>query len=588
MTVEQLKSVPVDSNLAKTVERLLTQAIDEGATAIALENHPEGTRLRYRCRGRWQMMAPPLARGAIDTIGNYLQELAGGSSQGSFERCHNGQNYRWDLRRWQTVSGCRYDLQLSTCSSTPPCLSELWEDAASRQQMQQLLAAERGLLLVVGTSDSGKATTLGTLLAHQVSETKNIWWLPQSSKYDLEGVSIVAQPEAAYLPQFVAEVLSQAPDIVAVDRLQQPEVARQLLETASERLVIASITADGIGTALKQLLAWGLEVDRLAGNLLGLIHQTLLPTLCPHCRLADEPSLAEFNRLGMARPRLGKYYRANSLTWEQSETLHRSQSLCRHCRGSGYQGRQGLYTLVPMQAQIKVLLQRGSDSEEIDLSLRESGAITLVDQAWAWAARGQISLREIQRCLRPSSLSQSESWSDDGVMALEFNAPDLVAANTNIQCQQELEQLRHQYQSVLTELESYQDQAQGTEQRLAQVRQQVELSTKVEIALQLISVLDIIELARNSIRPQSDREAAIQKGYSMLENKLLSTLRDMGVRPIESQGRRFDSRWHEVVEEEVSTHPVGMVLVERKRGFMIGDRVLRLAQVKVAIPSSFR
>jgi molecular chaperone GrpE (heat shock protein) len=98
----------------------------------------------------------------------------------------------------------------------------------------------------------------------------------------------------------------------------------------------------------------------------------------------------------------------------------------------------------------------------------------------------------------------------------------------------------------------------------------------------------VIELARTSIKPQTDRETAIQKGYSMLETKMLSSIKEIGVRVTESQGRKFDRHLHEVVQE-VGTHdyPVGVVISELKRGYTLGDQVLRLAQVKVAVASSF-
>jgi molecular chaperone GrpE (heat shock protein) len=106
--------------------------------------------------------------------------------------------------------------------------------------------------------------------------------------------------------------------------------------------------------------------------------------------------------------------------------------------------------------------------------------------------------------------------------------------------------------------------------------------------LQLLSVIDVVELARTSIKPQTDREAAIQKGYSMLEHKMISSIRDIGVRFTESQGHKFDAHFHEVVQE-IGTHeyPAGVVISEVKRGYTLGDRVLRLAQVKVAVASSF-
>ena len=126
------------------------------------------------------------------------------------------------------------------------------------------------------------------------------------------------------------------------------------------------------------------------------------------------------------------------------------------------------------------------------------------------------------------------------------------------------------------------------EQRLQQSRILVEHSTKTEMALQLISIIDVIELAKNSIKPQTDREISIQKGYSMLENKMLGSLREMGVRIIETKGSKFNPRFHEVlVEEGTNEYPPTTIINEFKKGYILADRVLRLAQVKVSVASSF-
>ena len=74
----------------------------------------------------------------------------------------------------------------------------------------------------------------------------------------------------------------------------------------------------------------------------------------------------------------------------------------------------------------------------------------------------------------------------------------------------------------------------------------------------------------------------------MLETKMLTSIKEIGVRVTETIGRKFDSHLHEVLQEIVShEYPAGNVMEEFKRGYTLGDRVLRLAQVKVAVASSF-
>jgi type IV pilus assembly protein PilB len=590
MSIEQIENLPStagseasqhgDRGITKLVDRLLLKAIEDEATAISIESHRDGSRVRYRCQGQWQMMLPILAGSAAASLGSYLQEIG---ITGSFDRVHEGRLYRFGLSVLSTVAGDKFHLTLSHRRRSAPTLEKLFIDPASLHKVQHLLSGGRGVLMVLANGDSGKSTTIAALLNHQVSEAKNIWWLVQRAKYNLEGMSIVEMPkQEAKGTVLLQSCLRQSPDILAFDRLADGPTAQTLFQAATEHLVIVSMVADSAGMALNQLLGWGLSADLIASNLLGVVHQKLLQTLCPRCRIADEPKLEDFNRLGLARQIPGQYYQANRLTFEQCEERSQQRRLCINCQGSGHQERMALHEIIPMQAQLKALLQRQSDSEEIDLALRENGIFSLFDRSLPLATTGKISLAEVRKCLRPGSIGQLDSFHENQVMAMDFNR-----AEDNSALADEIAALQQKYQQILTEVMDYQDREENFEQRLRQARQQAEQSTKIEIALQMISIIDVVELARSSIRPQSDREAAIQKGYTMLENKLISTLKDMGVRSIETEDRSFDSHWHEVIEEEVSSQPAGQILSERKRGFMLGDRVLRLAQVKVAVRSSF-
>jgi molecular chaperone GrpE len=64
---------------------------------------------------------------------------------------------------------------------------------------------------------------------------------------------------------------------------------------------------------------------------------------------------------------------------------------------------------------------------------------------------------------------------------------------------------------------------------------------------------------------------------------MLDLIRKRGVKPIEAVGKDFDPNVHQAVIHEASTeHREGEVIEELRRGYMLGDRLLRPAMVKVA------
>ena len=76
---------------------------------------------------------------------------------------------------------------------------------------------------------------------------------------------------------------------------------------------------------------------------------------------------------------------------------------------------------------------------------------------------------------------------------------------------------------------------------------------------------------------------AYRKGVELIHAKLHDLLRRQGLRPLESVGVDFDPNVHEAVVHEVSPeHREGEVIGELRKGYMMGDRLLRPALVKVA------
>jgi molecular chaperone GrpE len=81
----------------------------------------------------------------------------------------------------------------------------------------------------------------------------------------------------------------------------------------------------------------------------------------------------------------------------------------------------------------------------------------------------------------------------------------------------------------------------------------------------------------------SEGGAAYRKGVELIHGKLNDLLGKYGVRPIDAVGADFDPKLHQaVVHEESPEHRDGEVIAELRKGYMIGDRLLRPAMVKVA------
>ena len=117
--------------------------------------------------------------------------------------------------------------------------------------------------------------------------------------------------------------------------------------------------------------------------------------------------------------------------------------------------------------------------------------------------------------------------------------------------------------------------------RIDRERREQADSAAASLLTEILPVVDNLE--RALLAPATPESAGYRAGVELIHRQLLDLLRKRGVTPIEALGTDFDPRIHQAVSQETSeTHRDGEVMEEMQRGYMLGDRLLRAAMVKVA------
>jgi len=117
--------------------------------------------------------------------------------------------------------------------------------------------------------------------------------------------------------------------------------------------------------------------------------------------------------------------------------------------------------------------------------------------------------------------------------------------------------------------------------RIERERREQASRAVVDLLHELLIVVDDFDLALTV--EAGEGGGAYQRGVELIHTKLHDLLRKEGVRPIEALGADFDPNVHQAVVHEVSSeHREGEVIGELRRGYMLGDRLLRPAMVRVA------
>jgi molecular chaperone GrpE len=119
--------------------------------------------------------------------------------------------------------------------------------------------------------------------------------------------------------------------------------------------------------------------------------------------------------------------------------------------------------------------------------------------------------------------------------------------------------------------------------RTQREREELEQQIKCSTINELLPVVDNFERARAHLKPQTEPEINIHKSYQSVYKQLVDCLKRVGVAPMRADGKEFDPNLHEAVMRQATDEfPEGTVIEELQRGYMLGERVLRHALVKVA------
>jgi len=160
--------------------------------------------------------------------------------------------------------------------------------------------------------------------------------------------------------------------------------------------------------------------------------------------------------------------------------------------------------------------------------------------------------------------------------ASETAGATVAAAEAAEESAEQIKQQRDEYYDRLlrktAEFDNYR-------KRTDRERQQLSEAAAADLLQELLPLVDDMDRA---LRAESDDASAIRKGVELIHRQLLDLLRKRGVRPIEALGADFDPHYHmAVAHEPANDRREGEVIEEFRRGYMLGDRLLRPAMVKV-------
>ena len=166
-------------------------------------------------------------------------------------------------------------------------------------------------------------------------------------------------------------------------------------------------------------------------------------------------------------------------------------------------------------------------------------------------------------------------------MSTEDTSVDLPGdpATTDDALRQERDELHERLLRVTAEFDNYR-------KRTDRERREHAEYASADLIRDLLPVIDDLERALAAsvdAKPGADQVATYRQGVELIRKQLADVLRRRGLEPIDVIGKDFDPQWHEAIANDpIDGHREGEITAEVRRGYRIGQRLIRPAMVKVA------
>jgi type II secretory ATPase GspE/PulE/Tfp pilus assembly ATPase PilB-like protein len=264
-------------------------------------------------------------------------------------------------------------------------LERLGVDPKDVKSINHIVRSSYGMLLVTGTTGSGKTTTLASILRDLADEPKHKISLEDPIETEIPGVNqIQIHDKIGFtFASALRNVLRHDPDIVMVGEIRDPETAKIAIQASlTGHVLISTLHTTKAVAAFSRLVDMGVESYLISATIKGVMAQQLLPRLCEKCRSTSEPTSKVLD-----------YFAGNEI--ETRNLVSYVSTGCEHCRNSGISGRLLLYEFLHVNREMQRLITQMAPVETLREVASKSGMRSMVSMALEASQKGLISLDRI-------------------------------------------------------------------------------------------------------------------------------------------------------------------------------------------------
>jgi len=381
-----------DAPVVRFIQKMLIDAINEGASDIHFEPYEKFYRIRYRTDGVLrEMVQPPLAlREKISARIKVISRLDIAEKrvpQDGRMKLVLSKTKAIDFRvsTLPTLHGEKIVMRILDPNSAMLGVDALGYEPEQKAALMDAVSRPYGMVLVTGPTGSGKTVSLYTCLNILNKPGVNISTAEDPAEINLPGINQVSMNDKAGLNFSAAlkSFLRQDPDVIMVGEIRDLETAEISIKAAQTgHLVLSTLHTNDAPTTLDRLKNMGIAPFNIASSVIMITAQRLARRLCT-CKKPIDIPVEVLMQAGFSEADLDGSWQAFG------------PNGCDRCKGSGYKGRVGIYQVMPISEEIQHIIMTGGNSMDIAAQAQVEGIKDLRQSGLLKVKQGMTSLVEV-------------------------------------------------------------------------------------------------------------------------------------------------------------------------------------------------
>ncbi|MBN1433822.1 type IV-A pilus assembly ATPase PilB [Candidatus Fermentibacterales bacterium] len=390
---DEIMAELADSPVVKLVNSVIADAVRRGASDIHFEPFEKFIRIRYRIDGVLHEIMRP-SRKYRSALVSRLKIIGGMNiaerhlPQDGRQKVKVGDRFvDMRLATLPTLFGEKVEVRLLDRSKVILDLEKLGFEEESLAQFRRAIHRPYGIVLVTGPTGCGKTTTLYSALTELNDVGVNIMTAENPVEFNLKGINQVQMNEEVGLTfaSALRAYLRQDPDIIMVGEIRDMETSAIAIRAAlTGHLVLSTTHTNDAPSTINRLVDIGTEPYMLSTSLVCIASQRLIRKLCPKCRTPVSIPETALEEAGIDPNRF------------EGATFYEGTG-CDYCNNTGYAGRIGIFEVMPIDEEIRELIESDANSVQIEKAALAKGMVNLREAAVRIFSRGITSLDEVIR-----------------------------------------------------------------------------------------------------------------------------------------------------------------------------------------------